>query len=171
MGARDVPALRNAEAVDMSAVMRLLHGLAEYEHLTVTAREDDLAAALFGTSPRLHAALAEMDGVAVGLAVWFYTYGTFAGRPNLYVEDVFVEPAARGRGIGRACFRHMAREAARAGCLRMEWSVLNWNAPARRFYAGLGAETVTDWSVLRLTGDALAALADEAPACEEKSHG
>ena len=171
MGARDGPALRNAEAVDMSAVMRLLHGLAEYEHLTVTAREDDLAAALFGTSPRLHAALAEMDGVAVGLAVWFYTYGTFAGRPNLYVEDVFVEPAARGRGIGRACFRHMAREAARAGCLRMEWSVLNWNAPARRFYAGLGAETVTDWSVLRLTGDALAALADEAPACGEKSHG
>ena len=94
-----------------------------------------------------------------GFAVWFYSFSTFLGRPSLHVEDVFVEPAARGRGIGRAIFRDLARRALAAGCGRMEWSVLDWNAPSIAFYRSLGAEPRPGWTLQRLTGDALAALA------------
>jgi GNAT superfamily N-acetyltransferase len=105
--------------------------------------------------------IAEIGGVPAGFAMWFYTFSTFTGRPGLYVEDVFVEPEHRGRGIGRAVFAELARRAVAEGCSRMEWAVLNWNEPAIRFYRGIGALPMTEWTVQRLAGPALAALAGQ----------
>ena len=115
--------------------------------------------ALFGEPRRAHALLAEIDGAAVGFAVWFYDFSTFEGCPGLFVEDVFVDPEQRGQGIGRAIFAWLARRALREGCTRMNWSVLDWNAPSIAFYRGLGAVAQDEWTVQRLSGDALAALA------------
>lgn len=153
----------------MGEVLRLVRALAEYERLLheVEATEAELRAGLFGgrrpdgtpVPPRAHAVLAEAEGRAVGLGLWFYNYSTFTGRPGLYVEDVFVEPAHRGRGIGLAIFRHLARRALAEGCARMEWSVLDWNEPAIRFYRALGARAKDEWTVQRLSGESLAALA------------
>jgi len=153
--------LRAATEADLGDVMRLVRGLAEYEKLTdhCTATEADFHAHLFGPNAIAHAALAEIDGHPVGLALWYYTLSTFAGRKRLFVEDVFVEPAHRGAGIGFALFRHMARVARAEGCNGMEWRVLNWNQPAIDFYRRIGAEPVTEWTTNQLSGDALATLA------------
>ncbi|MDA8052195.1 MAG: GNAT family N-acetyltransferase [Rhodospirillales bacterium] len=153
--------LRPAALADTGALLSLIRALAEYERLLheVRATEADLRAALFGKPARAGALLAEAGGKAVGFALWYYTYSTFTGRPGLYLEDIYVEPAHRGRGIGRAIFRHLAHRAEADGCTRLEWSVLDWNAPAQRFYAGLGAEPMSEWTVHRLEGPALAALA------------
>jgi GNAT superfamily N-acetyltransferase len=106
--------------------------------------------------------LAEMDGRAVGFALWFYNFSTFVGRAGLYVEDVFVEPQSRGLGIGKAFFQVLAKRAVAENCGRMEWSVLDWNAPAIAFYRGIGAVPMGEWTVQRLSGDALLALAEPA---------
>ncbi len=153
--------LREAAPGDEALVLRFVRELAEYERLLheVRATEEALHNSLFGTPPRGYALIAEEDGREVGLAVWFFTLSTFDGRPGLYVEDVFVTPAARGRGIGRAIFRDLARRALAADCTRMEWSVLDWNAPALRFYRAIGAQPVAGWTVQRLNGAALTALA------------
>ena len=108
------------------------------------------------------AMVAEVAGRVVGLAIWYTTFSTFTCRPGLYVEDVFVEPEHRGLGIGRAFFREMARHAMRTGCRRMEWSVLDWNAPAIAFYRSMGAVGMDDWTVQRLSLEKLTALAQEA---------
>ncbi|HEX4262390.1 MAG TPA: GNAT family N-acetyltransferase [Acetobacteraceae bacterium] len=155
--------IRVATPDDVPTVLRFVRALAEYERLAheVRATEADFRAALFGPSPRAHALLAERDGAAIGAAVWFYDFSTFEGRPGLFVEDVFVEPAHRGAGVGRAIFAWLARRALQEGCSRMNWSVLDWNAPSIAFYRGIGAVAQDGWTTQRLSGDALAALAKE----------
>ena len=124
--------------------------------------EADLRVALFGPQPQAHAVLAEADGAVVGLALWYYTFSTFRGRPDIFLEDLFVEPAQRGRGIGLALLRHLAQRAVAENCRHIEWRVLNWNAPSIAFYASLGATMMQEWHVRQLGGEALAALAQGA---------
>ena len=159
-----------AREQDVPLILRLIKALAEYERLShqVVATEATLRDTLFGPNPSAEAAIAyalsgrsgdaaKADGnEPVGFAVWFYSYSTFLSRPGLYLEDLFVLPAWRGRGIGQALIRHLARIAVERGCGRMEWSVLDWNEPAIRFYRSLGARAMDQWTVYRLTGDALA---------------
>ena len=153
--------LRDAVPADVAAIARLVRALADYEKLAHEARagEADFHAALFGAHPCARAAVGERAGETVAFALWFTTFSTFTGRPGLWVEDVFVDPAHRGHGIGRALFALMAQRALAAGCARMEWSVLDWNAPAIAFYRALGAAPLEDWTTQRLTGAALSALA------------
>lgn len=163
MSARPNLTLRDATAEDLPLVLRFVRALAEYEKLShaVVATEEDFRRFLFGEPRRAEALIAEWDGAGpVGFAVWFYSFSTFLGRPSLYVEDVFVEPAHRGKGIGRAIFRHLARRALAQGCGRMEWSVLDWNAPSIAFYRALGALPREGWTVQQMAGPALAALAE-----------
>jgi len=154
--------LRDATQGDCEDIARLVRALADYEKLSDEARAtgDDFRAQLFGSQPVSYAMIAEVSGKAVGLALWFYNFSTFVCRPGLYVEDVFVEPAHRGLGIGRAFFVAMAQCAVARGCGRMEWSVLDWNAPAIAFYRSLGAVGMQEWTIQRLTGDRIALLAD-----------
>jgi GNAT superfamily N-acetyltransferase len=154
-------ALRDAAEADAAEIARLVFELAVYEKLQDQAvgTAEDFRLALFGKQPRAHAMLAEADGRCVGLALWFFNFSTFRARPGLYVEDVFVEPGYRGLGIGAAFFRAMAQRAVAEGCARMEWAVLDWNTPAIEFYRRLGAMPMDQWTVQRLTGDALLALA------------
>jgi GNAT superfamily N-acetyltransferase len=142
---------------DVPLLLRLIRALADYERLSgeVVATEALLGEALFGPTPRAEAALAYVGTEAVGFAVWFYNFSTFVGRPGLYLEDIFVLPEWRGRGIGRALIGHLARLAVARGCGRMEWAVLDWNEPAIRFYRNMGAQAMDGWTVYRLTGDAL----------------
>jgi GNAT superfamily N-acetyltransferase len=152
---------RAATPADLSNIMRFVRGLAEYEkqmHACV-ASDDDIALALFGAVPRAYVLFAELHGRPAGLALWFHTFHTFTGRPGIYLEDLFVDPAFRRLGIARALLGALARLAVDEGCNRVDWSVLNWNEPALRFYASLGAEPVSQWTVQRLSGSALAALA------------
>jgi len=153
--------LRDAAPGDASVIARFVKDLADYEKLgqEAQATAEDFSAALFGQTPRAYAMLAEVDGKPVGFALWFYNFSTFLARHGLYIEDIYVEPAYRGFGIGRAFFRALARRALAEGCGRMEWWVLNWNEPAIRFYRSLGAEPMSDWTVQRLTGASLQALA------------
>jgi len=153
--------LRLAQPEDVGTILRFIRALADYEHLAheVTATEEDLRSSLFGLPARAEALLAEQGGQAVGFALWFYNFSTFRGRHGLYVEDVYVDPALRGAGIGRMIFRFLARHAISQGCARMDWDVLDWNEPAIRFYRALGAQPLDDWTRQRLTGPALEALA------------
>lgn len=155
--------LRAATASDCDDIARLVRALAEFEKLGPDARATagDFHAALFGATSRAEASVAIVDGATVGFALWFYNFSTFQGRAGLYVEDVFVEPAHRGAGIGRAFFRMMAARAVAQDCRRMEWSVLDWNTPAVNFYRALGAEPMSEWTVQRLSGTTLTALAQE----------
>ncbi|MGA3402319.1 MAG: GNAT family N-acetyltransferase [Acetobacteraceae bacterium] len=156
--------LRNAAPADVPDVLRLVRGLAEYERLLheVVMTERDLHAALFGPQPCAWAVLAHAGDNAVGLALWYYTFSTFRGRPDMFLEDLFVEPTHRGQGIGLALLRHLAQRAVAENCRRIEWRVLNWNAPSIAFYEGLGATKMQDWHVRQLGGDALIALAQGA---------
>ena len=155
--------VRDATADDCADIARLVRDLAAYEKLLheAVATADDFRDQLFGLAPIARAAVAEIDGQVVGMAIWFYNFSTFKCRPSLYVEDVFVEPEHRGLGIGRAFFRMMARHAMRSGCGRMEWSVLDWNEPAINFYRSMGAVGMDDWTIQRLDAGKLAALAEE----------
>ncbi len=154
-------AIRPARAGDAAAILALVRALADYEHLRheVVAGEADLDAALFGTAPRVFCDLAETDGRAVGLALWFYNFSTFAGRHGIYLEDLFVVPEMRGQGIGRRLIAGLAERCVRENLARLEWAVLDWNAPAIAFYRACGAGMLDDWRVCRVTGDALARLA------------
>ncbi len=160
-------AIRPVRPTDTQAVLRLIRGLGEYERMLheVTLTEAELTQALFGPQPRIHAVLAEVNGNAIGLALFYYTFNTFKARPNIFLEDLFVEPAHRGIGIGLALMRHLAGLAMKENCARLEWRVLNWNQPAIEFYRRLGAQPIQSWQTLLLRGDALAALA------EGNSHG
>ena len=157
----DAVTIRDAVPGDEALVARFVRALAEYENLLheVRGTEADFRQALFGTPPRVRALFVEIDRQPVGFALWFYTFSTFAAKPGLYVEDVFVQPDHRARGIGRMIFRDLARRALDEGCGRMEWSVLNWNAPAIGFYRSIGARPVDDWTLQRLDGAALRAFA------------
>lgn len=154
--------LRDAVPGDEASIVSFVRALAEYEHLThqVQGTAEDFRRALFGASPRVWAMIAEREGGPVGFALWFYNFSTFRGRPGLYVEDVFVAPAHRGQGVGRALFHEMARRAVAEGCARMEWSVLDWNAPAIAFYRAIGAAGLDDWTVQRLEGETLQRFAE-----------
>ncbi len=154
--------LRKAQPGDEPHILRLVRGLAEYERLLdrMTATDADFKRLLFGPRPLAHAILAEDNGKPVGIAIWYYVISTFAARPVLFLEDIFVEPAHRGRGIGLALLRRLATIAQDEQCLSMEWNVLNWNKPAIDFYHRIGARPVTDWTVYRMDTQATAALAD-----------
>ncbi|MBV9247913.1 MAG: GNAT family N-acetyltransferase [Acetobacteraceae bacterium] len=159
---RPVTAIRPANPSDTPAILRLIRGLAEYErklHQAI-ATEAEIHALLFGPRPHAFAALAEENSAAVGLILWYYTVGTFSGRLGLFVEDVFVEPPHRGKGIGLALFRHVAAVARTENCICMEWRVLHWNQSAIDFYRRLGATPLTEWQTMDLRGDALTALAE-----------
>jgi GNAT superfamily N-acetyltransferase len=155
--------IRPATAADVSLVLRLIRDLAAYEKLLpeVEAGEEQLRATLFpaGGRPFAECVLAFWDGQAAGFAVFFHNYSTFLARPGLYLEDLFVEPALRGRGIGQALLAHCARLANQRGCGRMEWAVLDWNESARGFYRRQGAVEMSAWRICRLTGPALARFA------------
>ena len=152
--------IRAAQAGDEGQILELIRSLAEYEQLAdeVKATSAQIRQALFGEHPSAEALLAEWDGEAVGLALFFQNFSTFLGRPGLYLEDLYVREAARGRGIGKALLLHLAGLAHQRGCGRMEWAVLNWNQPAIDFYRSLGAQPMNEWTVYRLDQDALAAL-------------
>lgn len=148
---------------DVPLLLRLIQALAEYERMTdqVVATEADVHRNLFGDKAITEAVIARVDGEPVGFALWFYNYSTFLGRPGLYLEDLFVLPERRGQGIGRALLKHLARVAVSRNCGRMEWSVLDWNEPAIRFYRSLGAVPMDEWTVYRLTGADIARLAEQ----------
>jgi GNAT superfamily N-acetyltransferase len=152
--------LRPAERADVPLVLAFIRELAEYERLAseVVATEPLLDAALFGERRVAEALIAELDGAPAGFALFFPNFSTFLARPGIYLEDLYVRPPARGRGVGRALLAHLARLAVERGGGRLEWAVLNWNDPAIGFYETLGARRMAEWSVFRLTGEALARL-------------
>ncbi len=145
----------------MPVIAVLIRGLARFEKLEqeVVMTEELLAAGLFGKRPYAEVVLAEDDGRPVGFALFFHNFSTFLGRPGIYLEDLFVLHEHRGSGIGRMLLAHLARLAVERGCGRMEWAVLDWNRDAIKFYERLGARPNSDWTVYRLTGEALTGLA------------
>ena len=155
-------ALRRATRADVPEILRLIRALAEYEKLSqdVVATEAQLAQTLFGERPAAEVLLAEEGARAVGFALFFQNYSTFLGKPGIYLEDLFVEPAFRGKGLGKQLLQAIARLAVERGCGRFEWAVLDWNEPAIGFYQSLGARPMADWTVMRLTGAALKKLAE-----------
>jgi GNAT superfamily N-acetyltransferase len=161
VGAAMTFALRPTTPADVPVLHRLMRDFATFEKLQhrFQITETELHAALFGEKPALDSMLAEVDGVTVGFALWYFPFGTFSGRHSLFVEDIYIEPAHRGRGIGLALFRHMARIALERQCIDMAWNVLDWNAPAIEFYRRIGARPVRGWIPQQLSGDALATLA------------
>jgi GNAT superfamily N-acetyltransferase len=156
-------AIRKATAADVPLILALVRELAAYEREAeaVVATEADLLRDGFGDAPRFHVVVAEDDGEPAGFAFYFFSYSTWRGRPVLYLEDLFVRPAHRKKGIGMALMRRLARIAVDLGCPRFVWEVLDWNEPALRFYESLGAEVLHTWLNVRLEGDALARLAEE----------
>ena len=153
--------VRPARPADAALVHGFILALAAYEKLSdsVTATEADTARALFAPAPRAFAEIAERDGTPIGFALWFYSYSTFAGRHGVWLEDLFVVPEARGQGGGKALLRSLARRCVAEGLGRLEWTVLDWNAPSIAFYDALGAEAMDEWTTRRLHGEALRKLA------------
>ena len=157
--------IASARPDQIGLIYSLIRELAEYEKLLheVEATEGGIAAALFSDSPRLFCEIAEWNGEGVGFAVWFLNFSTFSGRHGIYLEDLFVRPAHRGKGIGKALLAYLARICVENGWSRLQWSVLDWNAPSIAFYKSLGAVLMDEWTVCRVNGSALAALAGRAP--------
>jgi GNAT superfamily N-acetyltransferase len=153
--------LRPATPADVPLVLSMIRELAAYEREpdAVIATEAALLRDGFGPRPLFEVTLAEWSGEPAGFAFWFLTYSTWRGQPTLYLEDLFVRPEARGRGIGKACMQHLARVAVERGCGRFVWQVLDWNAPSIAFYESLGANVVREWLTCRLEGSNLTALA------------
>jgi GNAT superfamily N-acetyltransferase len=153
--------IRPANADDVPLIAQLIRDLAEYERLAhaAVATDDGLREQLFGERPAAEVLIAEADGEPAGFALFFHTFSTFLGKRGLYLEDLFVRPAFRGLGLGKHLMAALARIAVKRGCGRFEWSVLDWNAPAIGFYRALGATAIDEWTVHRLEGDALRALA------------
>ena len=160
-----------AQPSDAPLIVAMVRELAAYERLLdeVVITPEDVHRDLFGPRPYAEAVVARVEGEPVGFALWFHNYSTFAGRPGLYLEDLFVRPAFRGHGYGEALLRHLAGIALERGCARFEWSVLDWNEPALAFYRKLGAIGMDGWTVHRASGDALAALA--APTADQSKAG
>ena len=152
--------LRSAEPRDVDAIVELIRELAEFEHLTHLLRvtPEKLAPQLFGARPVVEAIVAESAGEVVGFALFFTNFSTFLAQPGLYLEDLYVRPTQRGTGIGRALLKHLAALAVERDYGRFEWSVLDWNVNAIRFYEGMGATVMPDWRICRVTGDALVEL-------------
>ncbi len=159
--AADAASLRPATYADVGLLLAFIHELGDFERLAheVVVDEAVLADSLFGARPAAEAVIAEVDGDAAGFALFFHNFSTFHGRRGLYLEDLYVRPAFRARGIGRQLMRHLARTAVERGCARFEWSVLDWNTDAIAFYRELGAVGLDGWTVQRVDGDALQRLA------------
>ena len=155
--------IRPARPGDAAAIADFIRKLAEYEGLLdeMEANETHIAAALFGPQPKVFADIAEWNGVPAGFALWFYNFSTFRGRHGIYLEDLFVEPRLRGRGIGKALLAGLARRCVEEGLGRLDWWVLDWNEATIDFYQALGAEAMADWTVFRLTGKALERLGSD----------
>lgn len=154
--------IRAATPEDLPLIMELIRGLAEYEKLAgrVTVTPELIGNALFSDRPSAECLIAEADGTAAGFAIFFYNFSTFLGKRGIYLEDLFVIPEMRERGIGRALLAKLAALAVERDCARMEWAVLDWNESAIKFYRGLGANLLDDWRICRLIGEPLAALAE-----------
>ncbi len=146
---------------DIPHILAFIKALAEYERLadSVVATEDGLRATLFGPRPYAECVIARWQGEPAGFALFFHNYSTFLARPGVYLEDLFVKPEFRGKGIGRSLLQYLAGVAVERNCGRLEWSVLDWNESAIGFYKSLGAEPLEDWTIFRVKGDALARLA------------
>jgi diamine N-acetyltransferase len=146
---------------DAALIFALVCELADYENLQgdVDATPEEIAAALFGAEPKVRCDIAEWNGEPAGFAVWFLNYSTFRGRHGLYLEDLYVRPEMRGRGVGKALMRRLARHCVEQKLARFEWAVLDWNAPSIAFYESIGAKVMAEWKLCRLTGSALAAFA------------
>jgi GNAT superfamily N-acetyltransferase len=155
--------IRPAAPPDVPVIADLIRQLARYEKLEqeVAMTEELLAAGLFGPRPYAEAVIAEESGQPIGFALFFHNFSTFLARPGIYLEDLFVVPERRGHGIGRALLMHLAKLAVERGCGRLEWAVLNWNQDAIGFYESLGARPNSEWTVYRLTGEALLRLGRE----------
>jgi GNAT superfamily N-acetyltransferase len=153
--------IRAATPQDVPVILTFIHELATYEKLAheVVATDADMHSALFGVRPVIEAAIARLDGEPVGYALFFPTFSTFLGKPGLYLEDLYVRPAARGLGVGRNLLEHLARITVERGWGRLEWSVLDWNEPSIAFYKKMGAKPMDEWTIFRLTGDSLHHLA------------
>jgi GNAT superfamily N-acetyltransferase len=156
--------IRAAAPADAALIFALVRELADYEKLThdVDASEQQIAAALFAREPRLFCEIAEWNGEPAGFAVWFLNFSTFRGRHGIYVEDLFVRPAFRGKGIGKALMARLATRCVNEGYPRFEWAVLDWNAPGIAFYKAIGAQVMDEWRICRLSGRALQNFANEA---------
>jgi GNAT superfamily N-acetyltransferase len=158
-----MPDIRIFPAVetDVPVILEMIRGLAEYEKLShiVSATEDQLRRTLFGDRPAAEVLLASQNGDPIGFALFFSNYSTFLAQPGIYLEDLYVKPHARGKGVGLALFVELARIAMTRGCGRVEWSVLDWNEPSIQFYKKLGAVAMNDWTIFRLASEPLARLA------------
>jgi GNAT superfamily N-acetyltransferase len=156
--------LRAARPSDVPVILRFIEALAEYEKLAqvCVATEAGLAETLFGPRPYAEVILAFSDDSPAGFALFFHNYSTFLAKPGIYLEDLFVEPEHRGKGLGKALLKELARLAIERGCGRLEWSVLDWNEPSINFYLSLGAVALNEWTMYRITGDALGNLASTA---------
>lgn len=152
--------IRPARAGEAGLVLGFVRQLAVYEKLLheVAATEADIGAALFGPQPRCHCDLAFWNSEPAGFALWFYNFSTFAGKAGIYLEDLFVNPEFRGHGIGKALLKHLAQRCVNEGLARLQWSVLDWNAPSIAFYTSLGAKPLDEWVGMRVSGAALEAL-------------
>ena len=155
--------IKAAQERDVPLILTFIKELAEYERLLheVVATEDILRDSLFGQRQYAECVVAYQDNTPVGFALFFHNFSTFIGQPGLYLEDLYVRPQARGRGVGRALLMHLARLAKERQCGRIEWAVLDWNEPSIKFYQSLGATPMDEWTVFRLTGEALSKLAEE----------
>jgi GNAT superfamily N-acetyltransferase len=156
--------ITDATESDVDLILGFIRELAVYEREpeAVVATTEDLRAALFADNPRVHAVICREQQQAIGFALYFYNFSTWLGRHGLYLEDLYVTPARRGCGAGKALLQHLARIAVAQNCGRFEWSVLDWNEPAIRFYESLGAKPQSEWTTYRMTGDPLLALGEQA---------
>jgi GNAT superfamily N-acetyltransferase len=157
--------IETASERDIPLILSFIHKIAAYEKLSheVTATEETLRGSLFGPRPASEVLLAYWQDQPAGYAVFFHNFSTFLGRAGIYLEDLFVEPGLRGKGIGKALLASVAKAARERNCGRLEWAVLDWNKPAIDFYLSLGARPKDEWTIFRMTGDAIASLADQAP--------
>lgn len=152
--------IRSATIDDISIILQLIKELADYEKARdeVEATEEDLANTILAQDPKAHCEVIEVDGEVVGMAIWFLNYSTWQGKHGIYLEDLYIKPEYRGRGYGKALLKHLASICNERGYGRFQWWVLDWNSPAIEFYRSLGAEAMSEWTVYRVSGDALKEL-------------